>query len=406
MSLWYKQIDEITFQDFEDFCQLRHKEGTRLDYKRSIPNDLQNLVAAFANTLGGLILLGVDSDRLTNESIWPPVGMPAQRGMEERITQICQDNIYPPVRPQISRLLDNPHAQGTVVAVLRVDESPEAPHAVDQGRRIYERTGNLNTPYDLADINRIQNLLRRREKIEQEREAYINDQIARSTRLLAEPRLQLTQLAGIRPHNPKSAMAPQTLPLRWASIVPYYPWRALSDPETCWHTLKLWRDARDVQRIPDGAFAQKRDSYTSQNFVVGSSSLTARGHFFAIECTMETVWVYQTHYESFGDKQDHRWLNYENLCDFSQAAFKFAADFYGEPNVELPGLVHLSVGIIDALGFRMDRDRDTGKPFINQHFQAETAVTINALLEDTRKAANSLFQQLAFGFDLPPKLTN
>ena len=30
MSLWYKQVDQITFQDFQDFCHLHHKEGTRL----------------------------------------------------------------------------------------------------------------------------------------------------------------------------------------------------------------------------------------------------------------------------------------------------------------------------------------------------------------------------------------
>src|SRR4029077_6603530 len=188
-------------------------------------------------------------------------------------------------------------------------------------RRIYERTGNLNTPYDLADIDRIQHLLNRQQKIEQERVAYINDEIARSTRLLAEPRLQLAQLAGIRPHLPKPAMAPQTLPLRWASVIPFYPWRSLSDSEQCWHALRLGQDPRDVQRIPDGAFARKRDSFNSQNFVIGTRSLTSKGHLFVIECTVETVQLYQVQRESMGDNREYRWLSYELFREFAQTAF-------------------------------------------------------------------------------------
>lgn len=34
MSLWYKPLDQVTFQDVEAFCLHRRKEGIRLDYKR------------------------------------------------------------------------------------------------------------------------------------------------------------------------------------------------------------------------------------------------------------------------------------------------------------------------------------------------------------------------------------
>src|SRR5438270_1286900 len=138
MSLWYKEVESITFSDIEAFCSQDIAEGTRLDYKAQIPGELEKVVAAFANTLGGLILLGVEADRKTNKPVWPLKGMPNAAGIEERITAICRDNIYPPVRPLISGIIENPHATGTALAVIRVDESPEAPHAVKG--LIYERT--------------------------------------------------------------------------------------------------------------------------------------------------------------------------------------------------------------------------------------------------------------------------
>ena len=107
MSLWYRPIRDITFDDVDAFCSMKLSEGTRLDYKVSVSEKgnaqaprLEKLVAAFANTLGGIILLGVDADKKTNQPIWPPAdGMPDEPGIEDQIISICQANIFPPVRP-------------------------------------------------------------------------------------------------------------------------------------------------------------------------------------------------------------------------------------------------------------------------------------------------------------------
>jgi predicted HTH transcriptional regulator len=142
MSIWHKEIDQITFADVDTFCLAGIAEGTRLDYKVDVPKELAKIVAAFANTLGGMIMLGVDADRTTNKPIWPPTkGMLSKRGIDEQITQICRDNIYPPVQPQISDVLPNEKLPGHVVTVVRVDESREAPHAINNGRHVYVRTG-------------------------------------------------------------------------------------------------------------------------------------------------------------------------------------------------------------------------------------------------------------------------
>src|SRR4051794_5355069 len=43
LSLWYKPIDEIMFEDVDEFCSQKHREGLRLDYKVEIPRDLAKL---------------------------------------------------------------------------------------------------------------------------------------------------------------------------------------------------------------------------------------------------------------------------------------------------------------------------------------------------------------------------
>ena len=62
----------------------RSPEGPRLDYKAEIPKELQKVVAAFANTLGGIILLGIEANRATNRPVWPPKGMQKVTGIEKR----------------------------------------------------------------------------------------------------------------------------------------------------------------------------------------------------------------------------------------------------------------------------------------------------------------------------------
>ncbi len=102
MSLWNKPASELTFADLDAFLCAKFEEGHRLDYKLTFPSDLGKTIAAFANTLGGVIILGVDGDKVTNEPIWPPIaGMPSVPGIADRIIQIATEAIYPPVRVSV-----------------------------------------------------------------------------------------------------------------------------------------------------------------------------------------------------------------------------------------------------------------------------------------------------------------
>ena len=47
---------------------------------------------------------------------------------------------------------------------MRVEESQEAPHAIQNSTKVYVREGSVTQPYELADIGRIEYLLKRREE--------------------------------------------------------------------------------------------------------------------------------------------------------------------------------------------------------------------------------------------------
>lgn len=401
MSLWYKPIAEISFDDVKAFCEQRVREGPRLDYKAEFPKHLERLVAAFANTLGGLILIGIEADKTTNEPNWPPKGLPTATGIEERIIAICRDSIYPPVRPEISPVLENPHAPGTVVVVVRVPESPEAPHATDQGRRVYERTGNQNDPFELAQIDRIRHLLSRRLRLEEQRREFVDREIARAVRQLAESRLDMGKAAGLTQPITETP-GPRGVPLRWASVVPTYPWRDLCEAAHCMEVLDDFSSFQSAQRAPGGAFAVRYEATRSRQVKVGCRSITAKGHIFGIECTTETLMYAQTARERKDFPQDHL-VDWQNTRQFAVSLFGLAGKFYKSPKVELPGYVTISVGLLGVLGLKMADYHEVGEPFPDEFFGSEQALPIGLFLADTEKAAGPLFQELAFGFDLGRK---
>ena len=160
--MFTKPIDEITFEDVESFCQ-QWAEGVRVEYKsdiEEIKGTIPKIVSSFANTYGGILLIGVEADQKNNTVSSIP-GIPQRNGIEEQFQQSALTGIYPGVIPEI-KLVDVPNS-GNVVVVVSVDESVQAPHAIQNSTRAYIRTGSITNPYELSDIDRITYMLKRRE---------------------------------------------------------------------------------------------------------------------------------------------------------------------------------------------------------------------------------------------------
>ena len=159
--MFTKPIDEIEFEDVESFCE-EWAEGVRVEYKRdmNIKKQIPKIVSSFANTSGGFFLIGVDADQQNNRVDSIP-GIPQQNGIEEQIQQSALTGIDPGVIPKI-KLVDIPNSENVVV-IVHVDESVQAPHAIEQSTKVYFRSGSITQPYERANIDRISYMLKRRE---------------------------------------------------------------------------------------------------------------------------------------------------------------------------------------------------------------------------------------------------
>jgi predicted HTH transcriptional regulator len=121
MNLFYTPLPAVAYEDVLVFCAT-FTEGVRVEYKRE-PVQIPKVVSSFANTVGGVWIIGVDAEKKTNRAILPPDGIDSV-GLEERIVQAAQTGIYPPIAPAV-RVFPVPDKPGRVIAVVKV-----RPHAL------------------------------------------------------------------------------------------------------------------------------------------------------------------------------------------------------------------------------------------------------------------------------------
>ena len=166
-------IQDIDFQRVKEFCQ-QWPEGVRVEYKAELNRNIPKLISSLANTAGGIALFGVEIDTTTNMPIFPIKGMELENGFEERITQACINGVYPPITPSV-KIIPIPSSPGRAIGVVQVSESLNAPHAIENTTRIYIRVNSTSDPVELANINRIEYLLTRRNESEQRRETLVKN---------------------------------------------------------------------------------------------------------------------------------------------------------------------------------------------------------------------------------------
>jgi hypothetical protein len=203
----------MTWQGVQDFLGQGVREGAYVDYKVDWPNNLERTIAAMANTLGGLIFIGVDENTDGTPKI-PAVGIELTRGLSERVTNIVLSNITPPVFPDVAVCSDS--AGQRAIVVIRVSQSHHAPHAIMGDRRVYVRTANTNNPEDLATQSELEWLREHRTKAVALRDTGYRSAIDRSDIAL-----------GYLYHSPTApgtrVLVPEVKPYLLLCVAPYYP---------------------------------------------------------------------------------------------------------------------------------------------------------------------------------------
>jgi len=158
--LYTKKIEEITYQDVVDFCNEQIRENISLDYKEMIDTGLAKTVAAMANTVGGLIIIGVEDQ--DSKPKLPVKGIEIKEHLIEQINNIILGNITPPVFPETQICISDDGQKALIV--LRILQSNITPHAIKNNAKVYIRTNTSNEPEELASVDRVLWLVNKRAK--------------------------------------------------------------------------------------------------------------------------------------------------------------------------------------------------------------------------------------------------
>jgi hypothetical protein len=389
MSIWTKPIDAIQFADVEAYCCTTPKprEGLRLDFKRAVPNDLSKLISAFANTLGGIILIGIKGTAV-NEPEWPPCGVTATPSLLESFGQIAQQAIIPPVPIEVSGFLENPIDPGKGVVVVRVHESPAAPHAVEGGRKIYERTDDRNTPYDFARLELIERLLKRRERAELRGVELRNRFLGRASKVL--PKV-LFPIANVTYHGVT----------RWVSIMPLYPGQPLTDPLTCYKKQTSMPIYGLTQRTPEGGFSSA-DSVEIEGYK-GRKSCCSVGMF-------GDVCAAQFCDEEFGHISTQKMVKKERIdraINVNESLRFFMPTIHAgvrflRHEIGYRGYIQIAIGLQNCGGLHLCPldNSGWGAEFLEDTFTDEEVVMPDTGL--TNDEIRPLIHRFEFAFDLAP----
>jgi hypothetical protein len=259
-----KPLSEITPDDIKQFAQ-KFPEGLRVEYKSALTDTVRRkvpaIISSFANSYGGVLIFGVNTQQGVPVEPIEGYDTPDREELSLSIQNSCIENINPSVFPRTRQIPSD--VAGKAFLVVEVDESPEAPHAIENSRVVYVRTGDSQRPYDIGDVQTIERLLSRRKGI-----------AIRKDQLTAEAETLASRYADLTAH-----------PMLAVVVTPLYPYAPLTDRAIAYDLLSGVGGFRDkVYRHPTGACAL-RD--------VGSSSFTfwklsIYGHLFTMELLRNT----------------------------------------------------------------------------------------------------------------------
>jgi hypothetical protein len=150
------------------------------------------------------------------------------------IQNICLTNVNPPLFPTVSVV--NSDQERHVFVVVEIEESGEAPHAIENSRMVYVRTGDAANPYDLAEVDLIIDLVRRRSEPFELRTRLLSQATDRARQVVLHDRAEFQM-----------------------SLCPTYPRNSLSDSETtsgfASQNQNRFREilpANSLRRVPNG----------------------------------------------------------------------------------------------------------------------------------------------------------
>lgn len=170
MKVLNEPIQNLSFKDIVSFCKEGHSEGPQIDYKKDFPRrGLAKHFAAFSNTRGGLIIVGVEEDRKTGKpKFWN--GIKNDGKLEEKVHQQAA-NVEPRPRYGVS-VTDE--SKDKVFLLIRIFEGDRTPYYVQNDGNLWVRTGSISDPITIANPDHAELLIGKKNKAEKARETSLH----------------------------------------------------------------------------------------------------------------------------------------------------------------------------------------------------------------------------------------
>jgi len=279
MEILNKPISDFSFKDIVAFCKEGYVEGIQLDYKRELSKKgLSKHFAAFSNTRGGVIIVGVEEDKKTSKpKKWE--GIKNDGKLEDRVHQYATG--VEPI-PSYEVHVTN-EVNEKVFLLIRIFEGDRTPYYVQNNSNLWVRTGNISNPIGLASPEVAELLYRKKEKAELARDIYIKRALnvqkyaikqaeGERLRLVAEEKAQFQreeekqiQEIGASDLEYKSRFYSEELgsvaSMCTVLLQPFYPSKALITPQAIKSSLEKIRvidrygeefPSLNVKAIPEG----------------------------------------------------------------------------------------------------------------------------------------------------------
>ncbi len=166
-SLFLIDLAQLGIEDIQSFCDQGFSESLRIEYKEELTDNLKlaKTICAFANTQGGIILVGVKADTIKNIPETIP-GIELKEGLEEKIINLCLGHISPSITPEVkvcdfkSDSMESKNNRAVLFIRIRPSYSP--PHYLLKNNEIPVRVHNRNS---LADLQTIERLIEKRKNL-------------------------------------------------------------------------------------------------------------------------------------------------------------------------------------------------------------------------------------------------
>jgi hypothetical protein len=230
----------ITVEHIKAFCETV-TEGLRVEYKTpfddSVRGKIAKVVSSFANSNGGVLVVGVQTAKGVPQPPFEGFVPPSKEELRLTVQNLCLKNIHAPLIPNVTVVPSD--VPSHVFLVIEVDESAQAPHAIENSKTVYVRTGDASNPYELANVDLILDLVKRRNEPARLRQALIDNarERGKDESSSSVPRMEIV----ISPRFPRTALCPPGETVDFLKLVQMNP------------SFTFLLPYNSLIRLPDGA---------------------------------------------------------------------------------------------------------------------------------------------------------